>query len=237
MPTDEVFTAARDWLGGLLPGSDLRTALNLLAGLRVCDAMLGDGDTGTRAAAKAVTAHLDDAASFDRCDPMLLHLGRRLLNDDRLPEMPADSSALTAASLSLLVAPTTEVRQVCAEVAAATAFGTTGPGEAAGAVLGEVLPTLAVLALRGHDLELGAMLLRTTSYLRVTPAPSFSRSVRFLAEQQLPNGSFGYFADEVRTLAGKGVTNTDSRLYLPTTVGCVWALGEALNPQFRLFSR
>ena len=142
-------------------------------------------------------------------------------------------------ALQLLRAQDEQIRTVCDNIAAATHFGHYRLEAAAEvrAYLDDMLPVLLLQSLRTHNLELGTILLRTISYLRLPRTRAVRLAVNFVVSQQKSDGRFGYFALEIAKLhKNLGSFDATNQLYLPITISCLWALAETLIPDFNLFS-
>jgi hypothetical protein len=147
---------------------------------------------------------------------------------------------ICADSMSLLRLDRSQLVGVCANVAAASHFGAK-PLRAhtpVRLVLKELLPSLLFQGLRDYDLELGATILRTMRYAGLINDWAFRLGVVFLIDQQDKQGPFGRLSREAIALADSGIAQEDvtARLCLPVSVSCVWALAEALHPDFTLMS-
>ncbi|WP_322416028.1 hypothetical protein [Mesorhizobium huakuii] len=97
--------------------------------------------------------------------------------------------------------------------------------------------------LRAYDLATAAMMMRALGYCRLAKSKWIIDAASYLAAQQKPDGSFGYFAAELAK-ASSTTSNPaihlndrtmDDNLYLPITISCVWTLAELLNPGFYLY--
>jgi hypothetical protein len=133
------------------------------------------------------------------------------------------------------------IRDACDLIAAATHFGQIHPrtNTLFEEDLGHLLSIILLQALRDYDLELGAMLVRALTYLRVPRTQAVDDALEFLVSQQQADGRFGYFAMEVEAMERAGQPSSSDpslSLYLPITVSCLWTLGEALVPDFNLFT-
>ncbi|QXJ22477.1 hypothetical protein AGRA3207_003480 [Actinomadura graeca] len=230
----ETFERSAAWLSGLFEDDATRdpwAAMYGLAGLGLCSAA---GPVLKNAAAHCadLLAHVD----LTPYDPTLVRLTHITLTTLGFPspgppaaappppEWPSDADPY-----DLLTKGPDELRDCCDAISAVTGFGSDPlqvPAAFREPAAALVLPALAIRALRCADLELGALLLRTTGYLD-HPIPA--EPVGFLAARQWPDGRFGDF----HAIAGRtGVP--ELRLYLPVTVGCLWTLAEACTPGYRL---
>jgi hypothetical protein len=128
------------------------------------------------------------------------------------------------------------VRQLCAEVCAATHFGTLQSSCIRHRRDFEyAIKVLLVDALRIYDISTGAVLLRAAAYLNLADDPVVKDASSFLRLQQLADGRFGHYGMQVEELRGAGL-DVDLDLYLPLTASCIWALVEIADPQLRVFS-
>lgn len=139
---------------------------------------------------------------------------------------------------ALLLAGPDRLRGHCAEIAAVTGFGTRDSAipEQEREVLTALLPTLLLRSLREQDLELGAELLRITSYVGAPVDGPVRRAAGFIAAQQRPDGRFGYVGVELARCAGDVAVDEIIDVHLPLTVSCLWSLAEVLVPGYRLFA-
>jgi hypothetical protein len=104
-------------------------------------------------------------------------------------------------------------------------------------MLKELLPSLLLQTLREYDLDLGATILRNMIYVGLRGCRAFQLGVEFLMDQQDSQGRFGRLAKEAGALCESGTIDADdvtTRLYLPITVNCLWALAESVYPSFTL---
>ena len=132
----------------------------------------------------------------------------------------------------LLLADKTDIEGICKQIATATLLGMRRPATADTAALLTVLPVIMLQKLREYDLVLGSNLLRTIKYLGVAKSIEASYAIEYLQTQQHSDGRFGYYARELREL--QDLVNPELHLYLPVTVSVVWAIVEALTPNFTL---
>jgi hypothetical protein len=167
---------------------------------------------------------------------LLSQLG--LVAPPAVPMLSRRSACLDGTSLMRLDRP--EVVSICNNVAAASHFGLKPLRSESGmrSMLKELLPPRLLQALRQYDLELGATILRT---MRYTTGPNnaweFRLGVSFLTDQQDKKGRFGWLSREETAVAEAGVIapeDVTTRLYLPITVSCLWALAESLFAKFTL---
>lgn len=124
-----------------------------------------------------------------------------------------------------------QILSVCQNIGAATHFGSQRLRATAGvrSYLGHMLPIILLQSMREYNLELGALVLRTIRYLRITGNQALSVAISFLMDQQLVDGRFGHFgieAAKISELEGKDSSQVANELYLPITVSCLWTLAE-----------
>lgn len=131
------------------------------------------------------------------------------------------------------------IRALASDIAAATSFGQRFPSVEPALLkqLAIVLPVWTLFYLRQYNLEMGTLLLRTMNYLHLREDIAFQECLNFVLAQQQLDGCFGFLAPEVSRLqSNKSDFNDAFELYLPLTVSCLWAIAEATNPDFILFS-
>ncbi|ASU82003.1 hypothetical protein CDO52_03695 [Nocardiopsis gilva YIM 90087] len=111
------------------------------------------------------------------------------------------------------------------EVGSATAFGTDlgRMADDTRSAWSEVLPIALATAVRGHDLDAGAALLRASVFLGLADHAATQGAGAFLTARQRPDGGFGGAAAEAKAPG-------DAAVRLPLTVSCVWALAELRRP-------
>lgn len=162
---------------------------------------------------------------------------------DLQPPVPRlTANDIESDALALLRADKTQVRAICATIAAATHYGRN-------ALRGDptllqtlrlVLPPMLLEILYRGDIDTGAPLLRTLHYLRLTRTRAVRMSVNALMGQQQPDGKFGFFtalASEMSHDEGySDPINLDIGLHLPITVSCLWALAETTSPGFSVLN-
>jgi hypothetical protein len=147
---------------------------------------------------------------------------------------------LELSDYELLISDKWQLRGVCKKIFELTQYGSDLKlSEAAISSCTRLLPSLMCEAFRQYDLELGTTMLRALCCLPGTRDDALiADAVDFLARQQKANGSFGYFGAsicEIEQAKGNDF-RPFSDLYLPTTVGCLWSLAEALLPELSLIS-
>jgi hypothetical protein len=135
---------------------------------------------------------------------------------------------------------TPQLLLLCANVAAASHFGlrslkTRPPVRL---MLKELLPPLLLQSLRNYDLDHGTTILRTMRYAGLMNNWAFRLGLSFLINQQDALGKFGGLSwkEAIAITKPDGVNPEDviTRLHLPLTVSCLWALAESLYPHFTL---
>jgi hypothetical protein len=131
------------------------------------------------------------------------------------------------------------IRSLTADIAAVTAYGqktlSAEPEFLRELVI--VLPIWMLYYLHQHNLEVGTLLLRTMSYLHLREDMAFQMGLNFILAQQQLDGRFGFLAPEISRLRSiKPGFDDLFELYLPLTVSCLWAIAEATDPGFILFS-
>jgi hypothetical protein len=149
------------------------------------------------------------------------------------------SSSLIPAETNLFQADEPVIRLLTAAIAATTAYGQYPPSGEPEFLeqLAVALPIWMLYYLRQHNLEVGALLLRTMNYLNLQEDPAFQMGINFVLAQQQLDGRFGFLASEIVKLR-ENKPNLDERLeiYLPITISCLWTIAEITEPDFILFS-
>lgn len=166
-----------------------------------------------------------------------------LLNQLRLYEAPGEYTFhFPPAFLQMNVFQVEDalIRSLAAEIAAATNHGqkTLIAEQEALSQLVVGLPIWTLFYLRQYNLEMGALLLRTMSYLHMKEDTAFQMGLSFICDQQQLAGYFGFLGLEVSKLRmGKVNSSFDEvlDLYLPLTLSCLWTIAEAIPPNFVLF--
>jgi hypothetical protein len=97
----------------------------------------------------------------------------------------------------------------------------------------DMLLGFAIAALRRYDLIAGSRWLRAARYLGIG-GEMFEACRAFLRLHQRPEGPFGFFGAEERTLLQqlpkvRSSLFIETSLYLPVTVECLWTLAEVTN--------
>jgi hypothetical protein len=139
-------------------------------------------------------------------------------------------------ALALLLASEDALEQLCFRISAASLFGRRaicGVHETLGD-LAFALPSITLQQLRKYNLSLGAALLRSLNYLHLDQTIAVQSGIRFLEAQQRHDGAFGFFALKANESEGVSDKITIHRLYLQTTINCMWAIAEICTPNFRL---
>ncbi|CAM4066007.1 DUF6895 family protein [Nocardiopsis rhodophaea] len=155
---------------------------------------------------------------------MTAELRRQVLT--ALQTAPGDGRAVVDSPFAALRADPAVLLRAAAEVGSATAYGTEVdrlPTDTR-AAWSEVLPIALATAVRGHDLDAGAALLRACAFLGLTEHTVVRGAAAFIAARQRPDGGFGGAAAEIEAPG-------DAEVRLPLTVTCVWALAELRRPE------
>jgi len=166
--------------------------------------------------------------------PLLLH---RLGLISVFPQPSALSQAdIGGGALELLLASDEHLRHICFRISGASLFGREvicGSRETL-RDLALVLPSIMLQQLRIYNLELGTALLRSLNYLKIDQIMALTSGIRFVEAQQRNDGAFGFFAINSKDTGTGDNEGTVHRLYLLTTVNCLWAFAEICIPDFRL---
>ena len=92
----------------------------------------------------------------------------------------------------------------------------------------------AISAFREYDLLTGCKCLRALIHLDCLD--DAKDLATFVARQQRPDGSFGFLGPEQAELDALAAwVDSDTALYLPMTVQCLWSLAEWYRQDWRLF--
>ena len=164
---------------------------------------------------------------------LLYHLGLH-----PLPSMLGYSDVIDFARALPLSASGDAIEELLLRIYSYTAYGTRrvtlDPGDA---WLQELLAGLATNFFRQYDFILGCKLLRAMCYLGATDNRYAHALIGFIQLHQRPQGAFGFFGIEEPTLRKTMLPtfSLDLDLQLPVTVGCLWALAEASNRNWRLY--
>ena len=104
------------------------------------------------------------------------------------PTLPIDTTGVGSDGLELILSDPEQVRAVCDSIATATHFGRQRVEMDAKVerVLTRILPILLLQSLREYRLELGAALLRSLRYLRLSETPAVRCATSFLISQSKP---------------------------------------------------
>lgn len=167
----------------------------------------------------------------------LLLSQRGFVKSPYVPLLKAGDISVNGVSLLRMERP--DLLLVCGRIAAASHFGLKSLKAEPGVhlVLKELLPPLLFQTLRDYDLELGATILRTMRYSGLRMSRAGRLGTLFLMDQQDGQGRFGHLSKEALGLSESGTIVPDelaTRLYLPTTVSCLWALAETVYGNFTL---
>lgn len=154
------------------------------------------------------------------------------LTDDVADEYEVSEYDLLRSTKDQLIA-------TCDDIFAITRYGTLSIRGGASATWRRVLPVILCESLRQYDLNIATIVLRAICWLsRPAKNRNLAPAVDFISRQQQADGAFGRLAIEgVAVSRAKGSSfDLVTDLYLPTTLSCLWSLGEALVPTFSLFS-
>jgi len=147
--------------------------------------------------------------------------------------MPVDLSLAWKIGLQGFSAQRTRVRILCRQIEGVTGFGTfpieTSPRSRA--ELEYRLNQVLIGSLHSYDIELATAALRSLVSIQARDSRSVREALRFLLLQQWRDGRFGFLSTEVRQLAGEGspVEPVARRVYLQSTVECIWAIAMMLR--------
>ena len=189
-----------------------------------------------REVASGIQMHKDQ----DQVEAAELFTARFLLHKLDLHPCP-DTCGIDSSRIShitnLFQADESVVRSLAADIAATTVYGQKPPSAEPELLkqLTVVIPIWMLCYLRQHNLEMGALLLRTMNYLRLQEDIAFQMGFNFVLEQQQLDGHFGFLAPEIsRFRSMKPCPDVTFELYLPFTVSCLWVIAEVMNPEFVL---
>jgi hypothetical protein len=91
-------------------------------------------------------------------------------------------------------------------------------------------------SLYSYNLKMGFQLLQTMCYLHLNKGRSFKQALDFIAQQQRPDGSFGFFGPEASILEKSDPKiKIKFDLYLPITVYAIWTIAEAFRSDYSVF--
>ncbi|WP_143425011.1 hypothetical protein [Geodermatophilus pulveris] len=148
---------------------------------------------------------------------------------------PAPVDAAGLRPMEILSASRERIRRMCSQIASATAWGAV-PCARTYPRLSDLLLAVSMQSLSAYDLEFGATVLRTVTYLGAGDPTRMGVIAQFLADQQCEDGSIGFFGIEAAKIAQRGEALCPAhQLSLPTTVGVLWALKEVLRPGSNVF--
>jgi len=167
--------------------------------------------------------------------PTLLWTGRNLARRLSRGEGTTTAAPWYPSQITKATSPYTlsaaSTRQLVADVAALTDFGTVPPPLPAEErqYLATVLPFLTFFHLKQGDLDLLAPLSRALRYLHMTEVPEFELALGFIVRSSRIDGHLG--ANEIVAEWSKRESGNESlaaEIALPITVACVWALSDTL---------
>jgi hypothetical protein len=188
------------------------------------------------------TEVLNETSAADALTDMSLCEKRVLLHSLGLhpaPTMLSYSEVVEFARTIPLSASVDNIEELLLRINSFTAYGTQRVTlDSSDIWIQELLAGLATHFFRQYDLMMACKLLRAMCYLDVTESHYSDAFIKFLPLHQRPKGAFGFFGIEESTLR-KTMPQTfslDLDLYLPVTVGCLWALGEASDNRWRLYN-
>jgi hypothetical protein len=207
----------------------------------LCQRLLGS--YGYRAhGIEQFTQELIEALS-DPVSQYLPLVGERIILRSMGHDVPVgvvENDSFKLSEYDLLLSDKRQLREVCKKIFALTQYGSQlNICEATISICERLLPSIMCEAFRQYDLESGTIMLRVLCCLpSIKDDALVADAVVFLARQQKGDGSFGYFGNSIYEIdqAKRHTFRPFPDLYLPTAVGCLWSLAEALVPQFSLFS-
>lgn len=130
-------------------------------------------------------------------------------------------------------------RNISSLVSSLTLSGTKIP-ELLPSEISDIVPLMEIqmlYSLYRYDLETGPLLLRTMNHLGIINKRSFVEGINFLLSQQRPDGSFGFFHDEITRIKKINPQYDEIiDLRLPITVSSLWTNAEIINHEFSLFN-
>jgi hypothetical protein len=190
---------------------------------------------------------ISEANGWLQHNPTLLWTGRRLAHLI-VPEAHDEFyGACWKPQFSALFAPYTidaaSIRQLCADVAAMTAYGQVNPRlpPLDKKRLEEALRLWLFCYLKDQDLDMVCPVLRALQYLGLSSTLEFEEAVAFVLQRSCADGRFAMRKAALHLYSSEGQLNHEvSRLiYLPLTVASIWALVECIfssQTPFRLRS-
>ena len=151
---------------------------------------------------------------------------------------PFETQNREIVAMSLLRADESRIRSICSDIASATLFGASDVVLPA-SDLEQIVYGLEIALLqsmRSYDLELATAIMRTLCFLREADGSVMELCLTFLLDQQRADGKFGHFDAELDQMSqdvGAADGAMARRLYIATTVSCLWVIAEMAN--IRLF--